>query len=169
MSTVLFPTLRRTIATALLLTGSMLLLGCEEQIVEGVTSNTSVGDQRKPGRDAGLGSPMTGKLAGTAWRVTTPARWPDVLITLAFGSSGRYAVTLVENPNVIRWETRTEINTIQLSGDWSLSGGVLTVEAHPESPLLVGPLRRIDSAVLCWDLPGPGEPPCGIILVRIRT
>ena len=112
---------------------------------------------------------MTGKLAGTAWRVTTPARWPDVLITLAFGSSGRYAVTLVENPNVIRWETRTEINTIQLSGDWSLSGGVLTVEAHPESPLLVGPLRRIDSAVLCWDLPGPGEPPCGIILVRIRT
>ena len=91
------------------------------------------------------------------------------MLIIAFGSNGRYSVELVNvNPNQGWHTTGTAINGgIRASGEWRLSAGVLTVTE------LVGPLRRINSAVLCWDLPSeetdvPIEP-CSIILARVRT
>ena len=154
--------LRRIAVVALSLVA---IVGCEEAIVETVTSNTSVADAQQPGREGAAGSSVTGGLAGTAWRVTTPHAWPDVMIVVAFGSTGRYSVEPVAGTGVLPWGTDTEINTIQLSGDWSLRDGLLTVEAN--GPELSGAFRRIDTKVLCWDL--PGEEPCGVILVRVQT
>ena len=153
---------------ALLVAMALALLGCEQEIVEAITDNTTVADQKMPPRDGNAGQPMTGNLAGRAWRVTSPADWPDTMLIIAFGSNGRYIIELVNvNPNQGWHTTGTAINGgIRFSGEWRLSAGVLTVTE------LVGALRRISSAVLCWDLPSETDvpiEPCSIILVRVRT
>lgn len=174
---------------------ALVLVACEEAVVEGITSNTTVEGYDFPSLEPDAGIPMTGGLKGTSWRLITLDGWPDVWMIVAFGSNGRYYVEYVS----------TQTSALRNTGTWDLSDGVLSLQTG-QSYRYSADLRRVDKDVLCWygedtgsgspsdgergDYGPPGEPgspvspgsvkhgarvsgqagqPCALIFVRVST
>lgn len=147
------------------LLGILLLAGCEEAIVEGVTSNSQVNDVTKPSTSPDIGEVFSGSLSGKAYRMTSQNDWPDTMLIIAFGSNGRYTLELVNiNPNS-GWANGP--NTLRFSGTWSVNKGNLKLSANNQNGYIESTLRKISNSVLCWDLDELGA--CGIILVRVKS
>ena len=147
------------------LLGIMFLAGCEEAIVEGVTSNSQVNDVTKPSTSPDIGEVFSGSLSGKAYRMTSQNDWPDTMLIIAFGSNGRYTLELVNiNPGK-GWANGP--NILQYSGTWSVNKGNLKLGANNQNGYIESKLRKISNSVLCWDLDEFGA--CGIVLVRVKS
>lgn len=146
----------------------VLLAGCEEAIVEGITDNSQVDEVTKPSTSPDTGEVFKGSLSGKAYRMTSQNDWPDTMLIIAFGSNGRYALELVNiNPNA-GWANG--LNALQMSGTWSLDNGYLSLSANTNSGKVTGLVRQLGST-LCYDVPIDDEASvshCRIILVRVK-